>query len=331
MTAWLDTRARIELWDAAQAAVRACFVGAGLREVMTPPLVDAVALEPWIEPLPAALGFVHTSPELAMKRLVAAGSGPIFQIVHVARAGEVGTWHREQFVLVEWYRTDGDLSRIVADVEQIVARVIADVARWCRAPIVAPHTWTRVGFLDAVAATMPGTLLRGDEDADALARAVPTLPLPLLRTHSIDARTLEAWTAFFSAWSDAYFDPWVQQRAAIGEGIHLVEFPEPLAALAARAPDAHGRCTSGRFESHALGRELANGYLELRDPDEQRARFDRVAELRHAHDRPPLPMPEAFLAELHALPSCCGAALGLDRLVALAVGATSLADVALSP
>lgn len=321
------------LWDAALVAVREHFRGAGLCEVMTPPVVDAVAIEPWIEPVAASTGWLHTSPELAMKRLVAAGSGPIFQIAHVARAGETGAWHREQFVLLEWYREGDALANVIADVEAIVARVVEHAAPWMSAKIEAPRTWTRIGFLDALAATMSSTTLRGDEDAEELARAVPSLELPEIRTRSIEARTLEAWTAFFSAWSDVHLDPWLAAKAAHGEGIHLVEFPAPLAALAVCSRDDRDRATSGRFESHAFARELANGYRELRDPIEQRARFAQTAELRAAHDRPVLPMPEAFLADLAdpGLPPCCGAALGLDRLIALAVGATSLADIALSP
>jgi lysyl-tRNA synthetase class 2 len=316
----LTTHARAVLWDTALAAVREHFRGAGLREVMTPPVVDAVAIEPWIEPLRAGAGFLHTSPELAMKQLLARGSGPIFQITHVARASEHGAWHREQFVLVEWYRDSDALADVIRDVERIVEAVAQRVV-----------PWLRIGFLDAVAATLPGAVLRGDEDAEALARAVPSLAWPEPRTRSIEARTLEAWTSFFTAWSDAHLDPWLHAHARRGEGVHLVDFPAPLAALAVLARDDRDRSTSGRFESHALGRELANGYRELRDPSEQRARFARVAELREAHGLPRLPIPDAFLGELADLPACCGAALGLDRLVALAVGATGLDDVALSP
>lgn len=323
--------ARVALWDAALAAVRGYFREAGLREVMTPPRVPAVAIEPWIEPVAAPPGWLHTSPELAMKSLLAHGSGPIFQITHVARASERGAWHREQFVLLEWYRLEGDPAD---DVAALVARVLETVAPWGRPVTRSPDRWVRVAFLDAVAETS-SLALRGDEDGDALARALEgtAWSLPTLRTADARARTLEAWTAFFTAWSDAALDPWLAARADAGEGIHLIRFPEPLAALAEPSVDALGRSTSGRFESHAFGRELANGYRELRDPIEQRARFAAVAALRGAYGAPPLPMPDAFLADLASpgLPACSGAALGLERLVALAVGAACLDDVALVP
>jgi lysyl-tRNA synthetase class 2 len=104
-----------------------------------------------------------------------------------------------------------------------------------------------------------------------------------------------------------------------------------LAALAEHDVDAHGRAIAARFESHACARELANGYRELRDATEQRRRFTSVLALRDAHGLPALPMPEAFLADLatRGLPRCSGAALGLDRLLAAALGAASLADIAL--
>ena len=188
--------------------------------------------------------------------------------------------------------------------------------------------WREVAFLDALAEH--GVTLRGDEDADALARACAgVLELPAPRCIDPFARTLEAWTALFTAWCDVAFDRWLAERARAGEGVHVIDFPAPLAALAERSTDVHARAVSRRFESHALGRELANGYGELRDAVEQRKRFAAVADLRAAHELPALPLPQRFLADLPALPPCAGCALGLDRLVALALGATSLTDVAL--
>lgn len=325
---------RVELWDAALAAVRAYFRADGVREVMTPPVVDAVAIEPWIEPLqvPAA-GVLHTSPELAMKSLLVAGAGPIFQITHVARQGERGQWHHEQFVLLEWYR-NGDVAAVRRDVERVVAAVANAVAS--RAPQAAalPTTWRTVGFLDAVEQTC-GVALRGDESPDALASAVANAGLawPTPRATTDDGRVLEAWTSFFTAWSDHALDSWIAEASRGGIATHLVDFPEPLAALSSPTIDARGRRVSGRFESHVWGRELANGYLELRDPIEQRRRFTAVADLRAAHGLPTLPFPERFLQRLASpgLPPCSGAAIGFERLLALACGAHSLDVLSLAP
>src|SRR5690606_37700647 len=112
------------------------------------------------------------------------------------------------------------------------------------------------------------------------------------------------------------------------EGVHLADFPRPLAALSAPDP---ARPLAHRFESHVRGRELANGYRELCDADEQRRRFEDVNGLRASLDLPALPLDEAFLEDLRdpGLPPCAGVALGLDRLVLLATGRRRLADVAI--
>jgi lysyl-tRNA synthetase class 2 len=304
------------------AAVRSYFVGEGLCEVTTPVRLPAVALEPYIEPLPCGDGFLATSPELPMKQLLCRGSGPIFQIAPVFRRGEVGDRHREEFRLVEWYRLDPDPAAVRADVVGLVAAVTEAVADLAEAPRDSV-SWQTVTWLEVLAETT-GLRLRGDETSDELRDAVRT-SLPELwheapempRLTSERSRTLLAWTSLFTGWSDAHLDPWLAQR----HGVHLVDFPGPLAALS--------RCdgsTSARFESHVAGLELANGYGELTDAAEQAARFEAVTDLRRAQGLPALPRPQSFLDDLEdpGLPPCSGAALGLDRLVMWATGAPRL-------
>lgn len=339
---------RVQVWDASLAAVRGCLRGAGLAEVTTPIRVGAVALEPWIEPIAAGDDqLLATSPELAMKQLLARGGRSMFQIAHVFRAAERGARHREEFHLVEWYREAGgarvELDAVIADVERMVAAVFEAIAALDLRPapaIAAPRRWRRVEILELMSQTL-GVALAGDEDAHALApilahvRAAAGLGLTGDGTPGFDPRRdpdpalddLRAWTELFSLWSDLHLDPWL----AAGDpdlGVHVVAFPRALAALAEHEDDGK---TAARFESHVGGVELANGYRELRDVDEQRARFAAVARLRAAHALPALPTPEAFLAELDRLPPCAGAALGLDRLIALACGVDSLAEVCLDP
>lgn len=322
---------RVAAWDAAITAVRACSRARGLREVTTPVRIEAAAPEPWIEPVAAPPGFLATSPELAMKRMLCRGAGSIFEVAHVLRAGERGASHREEFHLVEWYRVDADIEAVMADVEAIVAAVVDAVAPLRVGEIAAPRSWTRIAFFDLVEQTT-GLALVGDEDDAALEWAcagspIGALPEPAARDPQV--RTLERWTAFFTAVSDRALDPWLAAAAASGQGVHVVDFPAVLAALSERDRDARGRAIAARFESHAFARELCNGYRELRDADEQRTRFTTVLGLRAAHGLSPLPMPEAFLADLATLglPACSGAALGLDRLLAAALGAASLDDV----
>lgn len=343
----LGVAARVDVWDAALAAVRAVLRGAGLREVVTPVRLAAVAVEPFIEPIAAPPGLLATSPELPMKRLLCAGAPSIFQIATCFRAGEVGDLHREELHLVEWYRRDADPEAMRADVERVVARVFEAVAEVLREPDLPtpPHGYGVMGMLDLVEETLDVTL-RGDEDAEALAAALapvrlrlgdPLATVPHERLASSPrAHALAAWTAFFSAWSDVALDPWLAARAP-ALGVHLVDFPVPLAALSAVAPEAgpeprgERRSVAQRFESHVHGRELANGYRELRDADEQRERFEAVNALRVALDLPALPIDAAFLDDLRrpGLPPCAGVALGLDRLVLLACGRSRLADVAI--
>ncbi len=324
----LEWSRRVAVWDAALLVVRAHLRAGGMREVSTPVRVAAPAIEPYIDPIAAPPGYLATSPELAMKRLLCRGSGPIFQLSHVFRRAELGDRHAEEFHLLEWYRHADSLAAVEADVEAIVAGVYA------AAGSEPPARWRRVGFFDLFAETT-GVQLRGDEDAEALRAAVdPGLrarvwdgrPGPLASPDA-EVRGLAAWTAVFSVWSDEHLDPWL--KGQVGLGVHVGEFPAALAALSQQA-ELGGRAFARRVECHVGGVELANGYVELRDPVEQRRRFVAVNALRGALGEASLPLDEAFLGELAGLPECAGMALGLDRLIMLACGRGRLADVSLA-
>ncbi|MEZ4453408.1 MAG: amino acid--tRNA ligase-related protein [Nannocystaceae bacterium] len=344
--AGLPWRERVILWDRALAAVRALLRGRGLAEVSTPVRVNAVAVEPFIEPIAAPPGLLQTSPELAMKRLLCRGSGSIFQVSHVFRRAERGARHSEEFHLVEWYRVDAPLEAVQDDVEAVIAAVFDALGA---APLPA---FDRRDLLDLVAETA-GLELRGDEPAERLSAGAASIGLEVVdpglavgrdapeiggegdRRGCDDpaaVRDLAAWSSFFSSWSDRHLDPWLVDRGR--RGIHLGGFPPALAALAALrdAGRGDGSRLAERFESHVGGVELANGYHELRDPAEQRRRFTVVNGLRRAHGLEPLPIDDDFLADLGGLglPACSGVALGLDRLMMVAVGATRLADVSLA-
>jgi lysyl-tRNA synthetase class 2 len=330
----VDTPTRVRLWDEALAGARACLREAGLREVSTAIRRDAVAIELWIEPIAAGSDrWLATSPELAMKQLLCRGSGSIFQLAHVFRAAEIGPRHREEFHLLEWYRSPGELPDVMADVERVVDRLFAVAhAVIGNGAGRAPRRWVRVEMIDLLRETT-GFPLVGDEPASAieplLARARAKAAVRWLERDG-DRSTSEladllAWTELFSLWSDLELDPWLARQDP-DLGIHVVGFPAMLAALA----ELDG-ARAQRFESHVHGVELANGYLELRDPIEQRRRFERVAALRALHGLPTLAIPEAFLAELEhpGLPRCAGVALGFDRLLALASGCDSLDSLAI--
>ncbi|MEM7155025.1 MAG: amino acid--tRNA ligase-related protein [Myxococcota bacterium] len=337
----LPFASRVLVWDAALNATREVLRGQGMAEVVTPVRLQAVAVEPFIEPLAAPPGVLATSPELPMKRLLCRGAPSIFQIAPCFRAAEHGALHREEFHMIEWYRVASDTDALRRDVEAVVAAVHDAVAGVLDEPaIVPPQQWLEVGVVDLMSQTL-GLSLRGDEDAPRLAAALAPVsarlghPLATLRddrlASSPRAHSLAAWTAFFSAWCDTCLDPWLDQRRQLG--VHVGQMPAPLAALSEVGPaeDGSDRALAHRFESYAHGRELANGYRELRDPNEQLRRFQDVNTLRASMDQPPLPIDPEFLADLRSpgLPPCAGVALGLDRLVLLATGRTRLGDIAI--
>ncbi len=310
-------------WDQALQAVRAYFRGQGLCEVLTPVRLPEVAIEPYIEPVRAAGGLLATSPELPMKQLLCGGAPDVFQVAPVYRAAERGRVHSEGFHLIEWYRRDVDERAVRADVERLVDAVFVACGR---DPV---DSWMEVGFLPLLAQTA-SVRLRGDEDADELTAAVPDqwCVHPPEGTPE-RARDLYAWSALLTSWSDASLDPWLASQPG---GIHIVDYPPALAALAQVGVRRAGEGTAAhRFESYVGGLELSNGYHELRDGSEQRRRFETVAALRRGQGAEPLPMPESFLAALDmpGLPPCAGAALGFERLLMLAVGADCLADISL--
>lgn len=328
----LSIARRVEVWDRALALIRSTLRAAGLREVSTPVLVQAPAIEAGIQPLRAPPGYLATSPEQAMKRLLCLGSGPIFQISHVFRDGDQSPRHRQEFHLLEWYRTEESADAVLRDVENLFGCCFAAAGH------PGPAQWRRIGLLDVIDETL-GLSLRGDEDADdlhrqivalrdgseLLARAPPGPPSA--------ARTLGTWDAFINAFGDHFLAPWL--LAQPGVGVHLGDYPAVLCAMAATgtvgwaSPSPAGKQLTHRFESFVGGIECANGYRELRDPDEQWRRIMLTNQLRELQGLFPLPLDHSFLAALRnpGMPCCAGVALGLDRALMVACGAQDLRHV----
>ena len=289
------------------ASIREFFMRRNVLEVETPSLSTAGCTDPNIEPVTArvqALGkgvhYLATSPEHAMKRLLAAGSGDIYQLCRVYRDGELGRWHQPEFTLLEWYRVGWDERKLMAEVDELLKFILA--------PFRARTGTTSLGYREAFhrflsidPADAPGAIRRrlaelgvhapGELDSDGLLDlALATLIAPR-------------------------FDP---DRVTFVHG-----FPASQAALARIRPDGE----SARFEAFTGGLELANGYRELADANEQRARFEREQARRRAAGRPAPPLDENLVAALsHGLPDCSGVAVGVDRLVAVAAGVDGIAD-----
>ncbi len=314
MTDWqpsarLDTlqrRARI------LARIRAFFEARNVLEVETPVLSRAAATDPHIESFATReegsgrTDYLHTSPEFAMKRLLAAGSGPIYQIAKVFRRGEAGRLHNPEFTMLEWYRPGFTLEQLMEEVEALLHTALADQ------PVPAPaKRYTYAGLFRTYAGLDPFKA-----DIEALQARVHEL--------GIDVRGLD--TRDPDAWRDLILTHRIEPALA-GEGaVFVYDYPASQAALAQIRPGPPG--VAERFELYVNGLELANGFHELRDAAEQRRRFEQDLARRNAAGLDPVPMDEHLLAALEAgLPDCCGVALGIDRLVMLAAGVGSIAEV----
>ncbi len=303
----------------ALAAVRAFFAARAFLEVETPLLVPSPGLEIHLDAVPAGGGYLITSPEYQMKRLLAAGCERIYEVCKCFRAGEQGPHHAGEFTMIEWYRAYADLEAIIRDTEELVAEVVRAVsggtlARVGGRSIDVTPPWPRLTVREAMR-RFAGVDVRGDEPAPVLVAAV--------RAAGIDVADGTAWDdAFFAAFL-ARVDPAI---AALDHPLILEDWPAPLAALAQRRPD--DPAVALRFEAYVGGLELANAFGELTDPVEQRARFEEELAIRAARGRAVYPIDERLLAALaEGLPPSAGIALGFDRLVMLATGATTIAQV----
>ncbi len=294
------------------AEARAFFADHGILEVETPALSPAAASDPHIESvgvtLSAARGqpyFLHTSPEFAMKRLLCAGWPDIFQICKVYRDGEVGRHHQPEFTLVEWYRRGLSLSAMMRHTVAFVGRLLE--------PRAAAGEVRYLGYRDA---------FREAAGIDPL-----SAPLPALRAAcQADPPLAAALGDDRDAWLDLLLTRRVAAGFPAGRLTVLHHYPASQAALARRCP-ADDRLAD-RFEVFCGDVELANGYHELTDAAEQRARCAAEQERRRAAGLPLRPLDERFLAAMETgLPSCCGVAVGFDRLVMLNRRADSLRAV----
>lgn len=315
-------RARLEKLAArarVTAAVRAFFAARGFLEVDVPLRVRAPGLEVHLDAVPAGQGgWLITSPEYQMKRLLAAGLERIVAVCRCFRAGEVGAQHEPEFTMVEWYRAWSDLEAVLVDTEELVAEV-ARAARGAPEVVVGGRVidvtppWPRMTVAEAMA-RWAGIAIDGDEAE--LARA--------LAAAGVETGTARAWDDLFYAGFVSRVEP---RLAELPRPLVLIEWPVRLAALARRSLERPG--VVERFEAYLGGVELCNAFGELTDPVEQRARFEEDRRLRAARGKPVHPIDDRLIAALEeGLPPSAGNALGLDRLVMLVTGASSIREVA---
>ncbi len=280
-------------------------------EVETPLLSVAATTDPAIESLGCrCLGsdtWLHTSPEYAMKRLLSAGSGPIYQIARVFRDGESGRYHNPEFSLLEWYRPGFSLSDLMDEVADLVDALSASPA---------PREWLsyRQLFEHHFAINPHRT------EAPQLAE--------LAQASGIDTQHL---TLDRDGWLDLLMTHCIAPQLGQGVLTFVTQYPASQAALA-RISTIGGDQVAERFELYLGGLEIANGYHELSDADEQRRRFEADNALRREQGLPVRPIDERLISALAmGLPDCSGVALGLDRLLMHLLDAEHIGQVLAFP
>jgi lysyl-tRNA synthetase class 2 len=306
------SRAAVQQRARALAQIRQFFAARAVLEVTTPVMVRAAVTDLHLASARVVLPgdeanarFLHTSPEYAMKRLLASGSGDIYQICQVVRGFERGRLHNSEFTLLEWYRQGATLEQLMEEVHALVELVAG--RRLPLERLTYAQAFERLLSLDPLEATLE--TLRG--------RAVE------LGFCARDAHRLHR-----DALLDFLLTAAVGPHLGQGNLTFLHRYPASQAALARLDPA--DRRVALRFEAYFQGIELANGFDELTDPAQQRERFECDLRERQKHGLPAGHVDERLLAALAAgLPACCGVALGFDRLVMLA-GAYQQIDSVLS-
>jgi elongation factor P--(R)-beta-lysine ligase len=324
----LITRGRIK------SALRHHLEGQGFIEVEAAQLQISPGNETHLHGLPVTLRsidgaeaalYLHTSPEFAAKKLLAAGETKIFDFARVFRNRERGALHHPEFTMLEWYRAGETYEQLMDDCAMILrlAAEASGLTRWnfrgrSIDPLAKPERVT-VGeaFQRFAGIDLLATVDGNETDREALAAG---------------AREAGIRIAEDDSWSDIVSRVLVEKvEPAIGNGraTILCEYPIPEAALAQRKPGSTK--VAERFELYACGVELANAFGELTDAHEQRQRFEADMALKHAIYGERYPIDEDFLAALSQMPEASGCALGFDRLVMLATGASHIEDVLWTP
>jgi lysyl-tRNA synthetase class 2 len=299
------------------AAIRGFFARRDVLEVETPVLSQAGNTEPNIASFSLEFSgrtngaprtrWLRTSPEYALKRLLAAGIGDCYELGRVFRDGEAGARHNPEFTMLEWYRVGWDHQRLIDEVAELINAALALVDRHA--------TLERIAWRDLYRERLaidPVTANDGE-----LQRALGDV--------RIDPQGLTR-----DDWLDLLLTHRLQPGFADDTMLAVFDYPASQAALARLRPGDPP--LAERFELYLGPLELANGYHELIDPDEQRARFERDVSMREARGSVAPPIDERLLSAMRSgLPPCAGVALGIDRLLMAMLGSTRIADVLAFP
>jgi elongation factor P--(R)-beta-lysine ligase len=272
--------------------IRGFFKEKGYLEVETPFRIPAPAPEAQIDAIPSSGWFLQTSPELCMKRMLAAGFPTIFQICRCWREGERGVRHLSEFTMLEWYRAGADYLDLMTETEALLRTAAADTSLSYRGhEIELSGAWERITV------------------AEAFLRYAGTTSQEALAAGNFDELMVER----------------IEPRLGLSRPTFIYDYPACCGALARLKPG--DPTLAERFELYIGGLEIANAFSELTDPAEQRARFAAEAAERGKLGKAPYPVPEKFLKALSTLPPAAGIALGLDRLVMVLLDAETIDEV----
>ncbi len=303
---WNGVGSRLLARANALGVVRRYFAAHRFIEVDTPIRVASPQLDAGLEAIAAAGGWLVASPEYHMKRLLTGGLPRIFQLVHCSRLEELGPWHEPEFMMLEWYRVFAGLDEVLRDTEEIVCEIVRELGEAPR--ILAPGSGLEVEVVPPFEQlTVSEAFLKFSGVRDVVDLAASD--------------------------ENRYFDLLVGEVepaiARMRRPVFLRDYPRSQAALARPKSDNPGFVD--RVELYLGGIELCNGYEELTDPQENAARLLAESEHRRAQGQQ-APLDSRFLAALReGMPPASGNALGLDRLIALALGAAGIAEVQAFP
>jgi len=277
-------------------SIRAFFIKDGYLEVETPHRIPAPAPESHINAVHSGNWFLHASPELCMKRMLAAGYERIFQICHCWREGERGSQHVPEFTLLEWYRVGVDYLDLMDECEALIQFLAANLGmkekiNYHGHPISLESPWERMTVQEAFRCY---TKISANK---------------ALRKDLFDEVMVEN----------------IEPHLGINKPTFLYDYPSERRSLARLKEE--DPTVAERFELYLGGLEIANAFSELTDVEEQRKVFESEIETRRSLEKEIYPMPEKFLAELNVMPPSAGIALGVDRLVMVLLNAKTVDEV----
>ena len=299
--------------------IRQFFASRHVLEVQTPLLSQAGNTDTFLQSVAAQVTYqdrprtyyLHTSPEFAMKRLLASWQVPIYQICPVFRDNEIGTRHNIEFTMLEWYQPNYSLADMAVEVGDLLEILYGH-------PVVMNHYRYVDAFMDFVG-IHPLTASLAALQAVAEDKGLVGFDFNSEASDSEEDRR--------QGWLDLLFSHAVEPNLGHDLPTLIIDYPPATAALAKTALDKEGNVVAKRFELYIKGIEIANAYDELADGQALRVRFEKDNQLRQRHNLPMMPIDENLIAASDDLIPCSGIAVGLDRLLMVLTGANSLEDV----